>query len=130
MNNYNSQKISDEGMNKNMSLKAFQYVAHYDICIANYLDKEIKGESFPKFHTFKKISDLRYGENPHQKASLFQNYNKREVSIVNSKKLQGKELSFNNIVDGDTALSCVINFEKPSCVIVKHANPCGVSSDK
>ena len=129
INNYNSQKISDEDMNKNMSLKAFQYVAHYDVCIANYLDKEIKGESFPKFHTFKKISDLRYGENPHQKASLFQNYNEREVSIVNSKTLQGKELSFNNIVDGDTALSCVINFEKPSCVIVKHANPCGVSSD-
>ena len=129
INNYNSQKISDEDMNKNMSLKAFQYVAHYDICIANYLDKEIKGESFPKFHTFKKISDLRYGENPHQKASLFQNYNKREISIVNSKTLQGKELSFNNIVDGDTALSCVINFEKPSCVIVKHANPCGVSSE-
>ena len=72
---------------------------------------------------------MRYGENPHQKASLFQNYNEREVSIVNSKTLQGKELSFNNIVDGDTALSCVINFEKPSCVIVKHANPCGVSSD-
>ena len=129
INNYNSQKISNEDINKKMSLRAFQYVAHYDICIANYLEKEIEGESFPKFHTFKKISDLRYGENPHQKASLFQNYNEREVSIVNSKTLQGKELSFNNIVDGDTALSCVINFEKPSCVIVKHANPCGVSSD-
>jgi phosphoribosylaminoimidazolecarboxamide formyltransferase/IMP cyclohydrolase len=129
INNYNTQKISNEGINKKMSLRAFQYVAHYDICIANYLEKEIEGESFPKFHTFKKISNLRYGENPHQKASLFQNYNEREVSIVNSKTLQGKELSFNNIVDGDTALSCVINFEKPSCVIVKHANPCGVSSD-
>ena len=129
INNYNPKKISNEEMNKKMSLKAFQYVAHYDICIANYLDKEIEGESFPKFHALKKISDLRYGENPHQKASLFQNYNEREVSIVNSKTLQGKELSFNNIVDGDTALSCVINFEKPSCVIVKHANPCGVSSD-
>ena len=129
INNYNSQKISNEDINKKMSLRAFQYVAHYDICIANYLEKEIEGESFPRFHTFKKISNLRYGENPHQKASLFQNYNQREVSIVNSKTLQGKELSFNNIVDGDTALSCVINFEKPSCVIVKHANPCGVSSD-
>ena len=129
INNYNSQKISNEDINKKMSLRAFQYVAHYDICIANYLEKEIEGESFPRFHTFKKISNLRYGENPHQKASLFQNYNEREVSIVNSKTLQGKELSFNNIVDGDTALSCVINFEKPSCVIVKHANPCGVSSD-
>ena len=129
INNYNTQKISNEGINKKMSLRAFQYVAHYDICIANYLEKEIEGENFPKFHTFKKISNLRYGENPHQKASLFQNYNEREVSIVNSKTLQGKELSFNNIVDGDTALSCVINFEKPSCVIVKHANPCGVSSD-
>ena len=129
INNYNSQKIPNEDMNKNMALKAFQYVAHYDVCIANYLEKEIEGESFPKFHTFKKISDLRYGENPHQKASLFQGYNEREISIVNSKTLQGKELSFNNIVDGDTALSCVINFEKPSCVIVKHANPCGVSSD-
>ena len=126
---YESNKLSSEDFNKQMSVKAFQYVAHYDICIANYLSKKILNENFPKFYSFKQIDDLRYGENPHQAASLYQDFGKRHISIVNSKKYQGKELSYNNIVDGDAALSCVINYENPSCVIVKHANPCGVSSN-
>ena len=114
--------------NKNMSLEAFEYVANYDIAIANYLDKKINKEEFPKFHSLKKINDLRYGENPHQKSSVYQDSNERRLGIINSKIFQGKSLSYNNIVDGDTALSCVSSFLKPSCVIVKHANPCGVSS--
>ena len=127
---YESNKSFSEDLNKQMSLKAFQYVAHYDICIANYLSKKILRENFPEFYSFKKINDLRYGENPHQAASLYQDFGQRQISIVNSKKHQGKELSYNNIVDGDAALSCVINYENPSCVIVKHANPCGVSTNE
>ena len=120
---------NNEELNRKMALIAFEHVAHYDICIANYLSKKIKGEKFEKFYSLKKISDLRYGENPHQEASLFQDMKRKKVtSITNSKQHQGKELSYNNIVDGDAALSCVINFNKPSCVIVKHANPCGVAS--
>ena len=114
--------------NKNMSLEAFEYVANYDIAIANYLDKKINKEEFPKFHSLKKINDLRYGENPHQKSSVYQDSNERRLGIINSQIFQGKSLSYNNIVDGDTALSCVSSFLEPSCVIVKHANPCGVSS--
>ena len=114
--------------NKNMSLEAFEYVANYDIAIANYLDKKINKEEFPKFHSLKKINDLRYGENPHQKGSVYQDSNERRLGIINSKIFQGKSLSYNNIVDGDTALSCVSSFVEPACVIVKHANPCGVSS--
>ena len=121
----------NEALNKKMALIAFEHVAHYDICIANYLAKKINGEEFEKFYSLRKISDLRYGENPHQKASLYQDTKgKNIVSIVNSKQYQGKELSYNNIVDGDAALSCVTNFSEPSCVIVKHANPCGVSSNE
>ena len=116
--------------NKNMSLEAFEYVANYDIAIANYFGKKIKKEEFPKFHSLKKINDLRYGENPHQKSSVYQDSNERRLGIINSKVFQGKSLSFNNIVDGDTALSCVSSFLEPACVIVKHANPCGVSSRK
>lgn len=120
---------NNEEFNKRMALIAFEHVAHYDICIANYLAKKIKGEEFEKFYSLKKISDLRYGENPHQKASIYQDTKRKSViSIINSKQHQGKEISYNNIVDGDAALSCVINFSKPSCVIVKHANPCGVAS--
>jgi len=126
---YDSNKLINKDLYKEMSLKAFQCVAHYDICIANYLGEKISNENFPKFYSFKKIKDLRYGENPHQEASLYQDSGQRQISIVNSKIYQGKELSYNNIVDGDAALSCVLNYEIPSCVIVKHANPCGVSSN-
>ena len=125
---FDPELISNEILNKNMALKAFEHVANYDISIANYLGKEIGKEDFPKYQALKKINSLRYGENPHQKASLYQNNDVRSISIVNSKQYQGKDLSFNNIADGDSALSCVINYEEPTCVIVKHANPCGVCS--
>ena len=128
MDNFDQNKKLDISFNKIMTLKAFQKIAIYDISIANYLDKEICGESFPKFYAFEKLSNLRYGENPHQKASLYQDRKERCTSVVNSMQYQGKEMSYNNIVDGDTALSCVISFNEPTCVIVKHANPCGVSS--
>ena len=123
---FDPELISNKNLNRNMALKAFEHVANYDISIANYLGKEIGGENFPKYQSLKKINNLRYGENPHQTASLYQNNAVRSISIVNSKQYQGKDLSFNNIVDGDSALSCVVYYEEPTCVIVKHANPCGV----
>ena len=130
MDSFDPELQSNQLLNKNMSLKAFETIAKYDICIANYFGKEVGDERFPKYYALTKINDLRYGENPHQKASLYINSVEKKISIVNSKKYQGKELSFNNIVDGEAALSCVLNFERPSCVIVKHANPCGVSSSE
>ena len=127
---FNTSLENNLQFNKNMSLKAFEYIANYDIAIANYLGKKINKEEFPKFHSLKKINDLRYGENPHQKGSVYQDNNQRRLGIINSKIFQGKSLSYNNIVDGDAALSCVSSFIEPTCVIVKHANPCGVSSRK
>lgn len=128
MKDFNTNLNSNKNFNKKMSLKAFEYVASYDVCIANYLNSEINKDIFPKFYSLKKINTLRYGENPHQKSSLYQIKSKdRNTSIVNSYQHQGKELSYNNIVDGEAALTCAINFNEPACVIVKHANPCGVS---
>jgi phosphoribosylaminoimidazolecarboxamide formyltransferase/IMP cyclohydrolase len=74
-----------------------------------------------------KAQELRYGENPHQKAAFYIERNAKEASIATARQLQGKELSYNNIADTDAALECVKSFVKPACVIVKHANPCGVS---
>jgi phosphoribosylaminoimidazolecarboxamide formyltransferase/IMP cyclohydrolase len=76
---------------------------------------------------FNKKMDLRYGENPHQRAAFYSDPGARGSGIANGEQIQGKELSFNNIADADTALECVRQFEHPACVIVKHANPCGVA---
>lgn len=117
------------------AVKAFEHTARYDNAIANYLstvkwDDAKNGKIFP--NTFNpqlvKIQDMRYGENPHQKAALYAEVSTQEGSVVSAKQYQGKELSYNNIADTDAALECVKSFEKPSCVIVKHANPCGVAS--
>ena len=75
----------------------------------------------------KKISDLRYGENPHQQAGLYITH-KQEGSLANAKIIQGKELSYNNYLDANTAMKCVMEFDDPACVIVKHVNPCGVAT--
>jgi phosphoribosylaminoimidazolecarboxamide formyltransferase/IMP cyclohydrolase len=78
----------------------------------------------------KKAQDMRYGENPHQKAAFYVEHNPREASVATGKQIQGKELSFNNIADTDAALECVKQFDEPACVIVKHANPCGVAIEE
>ncbi|MEE9304546.1 MAG: bifunctional phosphoribosylaminoimidazolecarboxamide formyltransferase/IMP cyclohydrolase, partial [Thiotrichaceae bacterium] len=115
-----------------MAVKAFEHTARYDGMIANYLGKKVAGESeFPR--TFnaqftKTPIQMRYGENPHQNAAFYIEQNIAEASIATAKQLQGKDLSYNNIGDTDAALECVKQFEdKPACVIVKHANPCGVA---
>ena len=79
---FDPELISNKNLNRNMALKAFEHVANYDISIANYLGKEIGGENFPKYQSLKKINNLRYGENPHQTASLYQNNAVRSISIV------------------------------------------------
>ena len=118
-----------------LAVKAFEHTAHYDGAIANYLGQiTSKGgkNEFPKTLNlqFKKKQDMRYGENPHQKAAFYVENVLNEASVSTSKQIQGKELSFNNIADTDAALECVKQFDEPTCVIVKHANPCGVAIDE
>ena len=129
------QGISDNSIDLSMrrafALKAFRHTAQYDATVAGYLGAD---EALPDSLTltFDKIDDMRYGENPHQRAGFY-----REVggagSVANAagtiagyEQLQGKALSYNNIADTDAALECVAEFSEPACVIVKHANPCGV----
>lgn len=115
-----------------LACKAFAHTAAYDGAIANYLGVQgPRGESKygDSLHfTFHKKQELRYGENPHQSAAYYVDRNPPSGSIAAAGLIQGKPLSFNNIADADAALECVKQFEDPTCVIVKHANPCGVSS--
>ena len=115
-----------------LAVKAFEHTAYYDGAIANYLGAiSSNGEKQNFSRTFNrqyiKKQEMRYGENPHQKAAFYVEHGDLDPSISTAKQLQGKELSFNNIADTDAALECVKQFEEPACVIVKHANPCGVS---
>ncbi|MGJ8453948.1 bifunctional phosphoribosylaminoimidazolecarboxamide formyltransferase/IMP cyclohydrolase [Pseudothermotoga sp. U03pept] len=115
-----------------LALKAFRHTAHYDALICEYFSKLVCDEDLPQTFTksFEKLFDLRYGENPHQKAALYRNPFCKISGIVNAEQLQGKELSYNNICDADAALSLVCEFDEPCAVAVKHTNPCGVSCDK
>ncbi len=115
-----------------LAVKAFEHTAAYDGAIANYLGTKTEDNSsdlFPRtFNTqFVKAQDMRYGENPHQQAAFYVERNPAEASVSTAKQLQGKALSFNNVADTDAALECVKPFADPACVIVKHANPCGVA---
>ena len=115
---------------KKLALKTFEHTAQYDGAIANYLGEEEDGFSNTLNFQFTKSQALRYGENPHQRAAFYTDSNLEKVSIANSKQIQGKPLSYNNLADADAALQCVRDFDQPSCVIIKHANPCGVASRK
>ncbi len=116
-----------------LAVKAFEHTAHYDGAIANHLGKLVNNkeetDNFPRTFNrqFQKVQDMRYGENPHQKAAFYTDANLDSGSIASAKQIQGKELSYNNIADTDAALECVKSFDTPACVIVKHANPCGVA---
>ena len=115
-----------------LAVKTFEHTAHYDGAIANYLgatDLAGNKSDFPRTYNtqFLKKQEMRYGENPHQKAAFFVEANPAEACVATATQLQGKELSFNNIADTDAALECVKQFDAPACVIVKHANPCGVA---
>ena len=123
-----------------LAAKAFEHTAGYDGMIANYLGAIVENakvgkegsEGFPTTFNvqFKKAQTMRYGENPHQEAAFYVSTKQTEASISTAQQIQGKELSYNNIADTDAALECVKQFDdKPACVIVKHANPCGVAVD-
>ncbi len=123
-----------------LAVKTFAHTARYDGAIANYLGKQLATETeSPDQHSFpatlsmqyRKTQSMRYGENPHQKAAFYVEHQASEASISSARQLQGKALSFNNVADTDAALECVKSFSNsPACVIVKHANPCGVATGK
>jgi phosphoribosylaminoimidazolecarboxamide formyltransferase/IMP cyclohydrolase len=111
--------------------KAFAHTARYDSMVSSYLlaHHAIAGEPFPQVLplVFEKAQDLRYGENPHQLAAFYREVISRGAGVATARVLQGKDLSFNNIADADTAIECVRQFADVACVIVKHANPSGVA---
>ncbi|MEO6410907.1 MAG: bifunctional phosphoribosylaminoimidazolecarboxamide formyltransferase/IMP cyclohydrolase [Burkholderiaceae bacterium] len=119
-----------------LAVAAFNRIADYDLAISEYLlarqvDSGAVGNPFPARRTlrFAKLQDLRYGENPHQQAAFYRDLEPARATLVTARQLQGKELSYNNIADADAAWECVKSFDAatPTCVIVKHANPCGVA---
>ncbi|MET0103764.1 MAG: bifunctional phosphoribosylaminoimidazolecarboxamide formyltransferase/IMP cyclohydrolase [Sedimenticola sp.] len=115
-----------------LAVKTFEHTSNYDGAIANYLGTRLAEEpsDFPRTINlqYRQVQTMRYGENPHQKAAFFVERDQPEACISTARQLQGKELSYNNIADTDAALECVKQYaEGPTCVIVKHANPCGVA---
>ncbi|MFN2302017.1 MAG: bifunctional phosphoribosylaminoimidazolecarboxamide formyltransferase/IMP cyclohydrolase [Gammaproteobacteria bacterium] len=119
-------------LRRELAAKAYAHTAAYDGAVSDWLggfDASGERSDFGATHTLqvKKALDLRYGENPHQRAAFYAEHAPSEPGIATATQLQGKELSFNNIADADAALECVKQFDAPACVIVKHANPCGVA---
>jgi len=117
-----------------LSVAAFNHVARYDAAISNYLSARSAGQDsdpqrFPGQlnRVWQKVDDLRYGENPHQQAAFYRDPNAPASRFAHYQSAQGKALSYNNLVDADAAWACVNAFSEPACVIVKHANPCGVA---
>jgi phosphoribosylaminoimidazolecarboxamide formyltransferase/IMP cyclohydrolase len=118
-----------------LSAKAFAHTAQYDAMVSAYLTgamlstPRVPTPAFPDdlSLSFRKRLDLRYGENPHQQAAFYVDPRAIGACVTQAQQVQGKELSFNNIADSDTALECVRQFDTPACVIVKHANPCGAA---
>ena len=136
-------KLSDK-LRFALSVAAFNRIAQYDGAISDYLssvqfeDEKLSEDYVPERALFPgqsnghfiKLQDLRYGENSHQQAALYRDLVPAPGSLVTGEQLQGKELSYNNIADADAAWECVKSFDEPACVIVKHANPCGVAVGK
>jgi phosphoribosylaminoimidazolecarboxamide formyltransferase/IMP cyclohydrolase len=126
-----NQGATNIAMRQKLAAKAFAHTAQYDAMVSAYFTGAIGGAA-PTFPddlnlSFRKHLDLRYGENPHQQAAFYTDPRAIGASVTQGRQIQGKELSYNNIADSDTALECVRQFEFPACVIVKHANPCGVA---
>jgi phosphoribosylaminoimidazolecarboxamide formyltransferase/IMP cyclohydrolase len=127
----NAGSISDD-TRFDLAVKTFEHTAAYEDNIANYLgsiEKNTQAQTFPRTYNvqYNKMQVMRYGENPHQQAAFYIERDQTDACVASSTQLQGKELSFNNIADTDAALECVKQYSKPACVIVKHANPCGVA---
>jgi len=119
-----------------LAVKAFEHTARYDAMIADYLGRRSGADAsaapadFPRSFSrqFELIATLRYGENPHQRGAFYRERNARADTIAGARFLQGRALSYNNVMDADAALGCVRAFEQSACVIVKHGNPCGVAT--
>jgi phosphoribosylaminoimidazolecarboxamide formyltransferase/IMP cyclohydrolase len=118
-------------LRERLAARAFAHTAAYDAAVARYLGGRLPAaaEVFPATLplVYSQVQSLRYGENPHQRAALYRDPATHEPSVAGAQMLQGKELSYNNIADADTAIECVRQFAGSACVIVKHANPCGVA---
>jgi len=129
----NDGAISDE-LHFKLGVEVFEKTSKYDAAIYNYLklQAESREREFPDTLElkFEKVQELRYGENPHQKASFYKDKNINVVGISNARQLHGKELSFNNIIDLDAALEIVKEFKEPAASVIKHTNPCGAASNK
>ncbi len=128
-----SQGGTSWSLRRRLAAKAFAHTAAYDAMVAGYLQAHSPGaiepERFPLslMPRFERVQVLRYGENPHQRAAFYRSPAARGAGVATARLLQGKDLSFNNVADADTAIECVRQFDAPACVIVKHANPCGVA---
>ena len=135
INELQDSKTLSQATRFDLAVKAFEHTAQYDGMIAQYLGARVNkqqdeaADSYARTFNLQlvKAQDLRYGENPHQSAAFYVESTAHEASVSTAKQLQGKALSYNNIADTDAALECVKSFAKPACVIVKHANPCGVA---
>ena len=124
----NNQGCVTYTLRKQLALKAFGYTACYDAAIWDYFSKNQDGTLPQKLPIgLTKKTNLRYGENPHQRAAIYQQKEVGPNTLVGSKLHQGKELSYNNLLDANAAIGCVQSFNEPACVIVKHVNPCGVA---
>lgn len=125
------QGVVSDAIRFDLAVKAFEHTAGYDAAIADYLGQRVPGgeNGFPRTYNlqFRKKQAMRYGENPHQNAAFYVEENATEASVATARQLQGKALSFNNVADTDAAFECVKAFTDTACVIVKHANPCGVA---
>ena len=127
------EKLQSDGLSleqrRRLAAKAYAHTAAYDTAITKYLSRSLDddplGERF--LHAGRLVEKMRYGENPHQDAAFYIDQQAPAGSLATAKQLQGKALSYNNIADSDAALECVKQFDAPACVIVKHANPCGVA---
>ena len=125
--------VAQDGLRFELATKAFEHTARYDGAIANYLGARQAAEDvdvYPRTLSmqFVKLAAMRYGENPHQSAAFYRDHGEHPATVAGARLLQGKAMSYNNVADADAALECVKTFsEGPACVIVKHANPCGVA---
>jgi len=115
-----------------LAYKVFEHTSHYDTLIAKYLKDKLGEDFFPETLTltFEKVQDLRYGENPHQKAVFYKEVGAYAGCLTNAKQLHGKELSYNNINDANGALELLKEFDEPTAIVCKHANPCGAASGR
>jgi len=118
---------TDLDMRKRLARKVFTMTNSYDAAIDNYFRESLEEPELLSLH-YEKVASLRYGENPHQKAAFFRDPDNVDSNITNSEVLHGKQLSFNNLVDGNSALELVKDFSKPTAVFIKHNNPCGAAS--